>query len=483
MRRIRGALLFVTGGKYITAVLGLGTTAVVSRLISPYEYGIAVLGMSTLAVAGSVRELGSAAYVVQVPELTESRLQGVFTINLLVTLALTALIFVAAPFLATLFGEPGLSTFLRISLIGFVTGSVAFPLHGLLARDLTFDRIAAINVVTAVINSMVLVFLAFRGFSFLSFALANVVSGVTGGLVLLKMKPMFRMFRLRLTAWRDVFSFSLYTGGSAVLRQAAEYLSVAILGIFLAPGAVGILQRASLLCQFPERTILAGVGEVALPVFSDLARRKSDLSRSYLAAIERLTVVIWPALLLLMVLAEPLVNILLGPGWTETIPLVQIMSGAMLLNFPPGINYPIIIATGAARRVLLLALLQVSVGLPIIVAAAQFGIKAVAWSMFLVIALGVVTSTLAVRKVVPFSLSDLGRSMRRSLGVSTLTILPVMAWVLPAGGTSGIGLGTLSLLLLAAIAGWVIGILVFDHPIKSEFMRASLAMRRRLSTR
>ena len=90
MSKIRGALLFVTGGKYITAVVGLGTTALVSRLVTPYEYGIAVLGMSTLAVAGSVRELGSAAYVVQVPELTEARLQGVFTINLMVTAVLTA---------------------------------------------------------------------------------------------------------------------------------------------------------------------------------------------------------------------------------------------------------------------------------------------------------------------------------------------------------------------------------------------------------
>lgn len=483
MSGIRVALVFVTGGKYITALTGLATTAVISRLITPYEFGIAVLGMATLAVAEAVRELGSAAYIVQVPELTENRLRGVFTINLLITLVMTAVLFASAPAIAGLFDEPGLAGFLRIALLGFVVGSFAFPLHGLLARDLAFKRIAFINVTTALLNSGMLILLAYSGFSFLSFAWANVVSGVAGSLLLLWMRPAFNMFRLRLDAWRDILSFSLFTGGSALLHRAAEYMSVAILGIFLAPGAVGLLQRASLLCQFPERTILAGVGEVALPAFSDLARRKSDLARSYLGAIERLTVVIWPALLLLALLADPLVRLLLGADWLETIPLVQIMATAMLLNFPPGINYPLLVATGAARRVFFLALLQVSLSLPVVLLAAQFGITAVAWATFVIVAIGVVTSTHAVRSVVPFSLADLARSMRRSLGVSFLAILPVLAWALTAGGTAGIGVGAVLLLVLATGVAWYAGILLFDHPVKSEIARASQALRRRISAR
>lgn len=481
MTTIRRALLFVTCGKYITTFVGLATVAVISRLVTPYEYGIAVLGMSTLAVAGSVRELGSAAYVVQVPDLTETRLQSVFTINLVVTLVLASAIFVAAPWIGALFDEPGLADFLRLSLIGFVTGSVVFPLHGLLARDLAFNRIAAIHVATSLINALVLIVLAARGFSFLSFAIANVISGLVGALALLWVKPAFGMFRLRLAAWRDVLSFSLFTGGAGVLHQAAQYLSYAILGVFLAPGAVGILQRASLLAQFPERTILAAVREVALPAFSDQARRKSDLARSYLVAIERLTAVVWPALLLLILLADPLVRVLLGETWAQTIPIVQIIGAAMLLNFAPGINEPLLIASGAARQVFLLAMLRVAVGVPLVVIAAQFGLAAVAWSVFPIVVLGVVASTLAVRREVPFSLKDLMRSMRGSTGVAVVTACPVLLWIMATGQSSGIGPGTLVFLLLAAVASWFVGIRVFGHPMTSELDRAGNAMRRRMA--
>ena len=37
--------------------------------------------------------------------------------------------------------------------------------------------------------------------------------------------------------------------------------------------AVGLCQRAVMLAQFPERVVLAGVGAVALPAFSDHARK------------------------------------------------------------------------------------------------------------------------------------------------------------------------------------------------------------------
>lgn len=483
MSAIRVALFFVTGGKYITAVTGLATTAIISRLITPYEFGIAVLGISTLAVVGALRELGSAAYIVQVPELTESKMRSVFTINLLITLTLSVLFFLAAPFAAALFGEPGLINFLRISIIGFVAGSLAFPLHGLLARELEFKKIAAINVTTALLNSAALIFFTATNYSFLSFAWANVVSGIAGALLFLWAKPALGMFRFTLANWREVLSFSLFSGGSAVLHRFAEYLSFVILGIFLAPGAVGLLRRASLLCQFPQRTILAGVGEVALPAFSELSRRRSDLAEKYLAAVERVTVVIWPALLLLLVLADPLVRALLGEGWIETVPLIQIMSAAMLLNFPPRLNYPIIVATGAVKTVFVLALIQVLLSLPVVYFTAQIGLLAVAWSTFFVVGLGVVTSTYAVRRLIPFRLSDLGRSMRKSVSVSLLTIAPVLLWTVPSGGAAGLGFGTLLVLILLACMGWVLGVLIFNHPVKAEFGRVYSAIRRRLLAR
>lgn len=480
MNGIRAALAFATAGKYMVALISLGTTAVVSRLISPAEFGISVLGMATLAVAGAVRELGSAAYVVQAPELDDNKLRGVFTINLAITICLSLAIIAGAPALARLLNEPAIVSFTQIAIMGFLTGSFVYPLHGLLARDLAFQKISAVNVATAAVNAGTLIVLASLGFSYLSFAWANVASGIAGALILLWLKPHFTMFRPGLKAWRDILSFSVFTGGSALLHRLSEYLSLTVLGYFLSAAGVGLIHRASLVCQFPERTILAGVTDVALPAFSDLARRKENLAASYLGAIERLTVFMWPALGLLAILAHPLVLAYLGPDWTATIPLVQIIAVALLLNFPPGLNYPLIIATGAAKRAFVLAIIQVTITFPIVVFAARISVEAVAWSTFAIVAVAVVTSTIAVRSVVHFSFAGLLLSMRRSFVVTVIALAPPALWAWMAGGASRMSFGEAILAIALSALGWYIGLVVVRHPIHPEIGRLFVALKRRL---
>ncbi|MEO1456257.1 MAG: oligosaccharide flippase family protein [Pseudomonadota bacterium] len=480
MRGIRTALLFATADKYLTAALSLATTAVVSRFVFPHEFGIAVLGGATIAVAGALRELGSAAYIVQSPELTDDRLRTVFTVNLLITLTVAAALTAGAPGIAALLGQPGIATYLHIATAGYLTGAIVFPLHGLLTREFAFRKLAAINLASAFVNSAVLIALAAAGFSFLSFAAAQAVSALAGMVLLLWVRPQFAIFRPKLTAWRDVLSFSLFSGGSALLHRASEYVALMILGLLLPPAALGLLRRASQISSFPERTILAGVSAVALPAFSEQVRQKGDLAASYVAAVARLTVLIWPGLGLMVLIAHPLIGLLLGPGWAEAAPLVQILAGALLLNFPPGINYPVIIATGATRIAFGLALVQVATALPIVVVAAQFGLYAVAWSMFAIVGIGVAASTVAVRMVVPFAWRGLGREMLRSLGVSLIALAIPLVVVAHAGGTAEMAWSTALALVAATGAAWLAGLRLLAHPAWDDVVRAAHAVARRL---
>jgi O-antigen/teichoic acid export membrane protein len=272
------------------------------------------------------------------------------------------------------------------------------------------------------------------------------------------------MFRPGFAAWRDILSFSLFTGGASLLHRASDYLAVAVLGVVLTPGAVGLLNRASQICQFPERTILAGVTEVALPAFSDLARRKQDLAATYLGAIEKLTVFMWPCLALTILLAHPLVRGFLGSDWLEVIPLVQIIAGALILNFPPGLNYPLIVA----------------IALPIVLIAAQLGMFAVAWSTYLIVLAGVITSTVAVRGLIDIPLSSLFASMYRSLGVTAVSILPATGLVMLLGGPVSLGAADSLAVLGTAALGWLAGIVALSHPIRTEIKSLFAGLQRRL---
>ena len=172
---------------------------------------------------------------------------------------------------------------------------------------------------------------------------------------------------------------------TAVLYRSSESLFWLILGKILDTHAVGLCQRAVLLAQFPERVILAGVGAVALPAFSDHARQGRALKEAYLSALEHVTAVQWPALILLAIMAGPIVSLLFGSQWLDVIPLVQVFALTQMLNFPTALNYPVQVAVGAIRHTAPLALAQTVISLVVLTYAARYGIRAVALSTFLTV--------------------------------------------------------------------------------------------------
>ena len=481
MDKVRTAVIIATADKYVSTVITLLTTAIIARLINPAEFGVTVLGAAVLLLANTLRDVGTSSYIIQAQELTLAKLRTAFTLNLCLTLAILPTLVFTAPVLARLLNSPGLDIYLKICAIPFAVGAIVYPLHALLARDFAFGKLAIINITSTIFNSAVLICAAIAGASYLSFAFAQVVSAIVGTLLLIYFRPSFEIFRPSFRAWQDVLSFSLFSAFTGIVQRATEVLSVMAVGAFMPPAMVGLLSRASMIAQFPERTVMAGVNAAALPAFSEAAREKGDLRKYYLAAVERISGLIWPCLALMIVLANPLIRLFLGNDWLETIPLVQIIAGALLLNFPPGLNYPILLAVGAVRRALLLAVLQACVVLPVIAISSQYGIQAVAWATWPIVAINVVLSTWFVQAyVIRFSWLDIGRALSRSTIATLVTVAGPIAIVHLSGGGASIGLR--GSLLATSVAGvsWIGSLYLLKHPVHTEFARILSALRRKI---
>ena len=121
--------------------------------------------------------------------------------------------------------------------------------------------------------------------------------------------------------WRSVIGFSVHDSAYGILSQIGEAVPYLIIGRALDAVSVGLCQRAVLLAFFPERVILAGVAAVALPAFSQQVRDGQVPKASYLKALGLITAAQWPALVTLILLADPIVRVLLGPQWQGVVPL------------------------------------------------------------------------------------------------------------------------------------------------------------------
>jgi O-antigen/teichoic acid export membrane protein len=195
----------------------------------------------------------------------------------------------------------------------------------------------------------------------------------------------------------------------------------------------------------------------------------------YLHAVELLTAVQWPFLVFTALMADPIVRILLGAGWEETVPLIQMLCFASLTLFAACLTYPVLVAIGRVGDTLTATLISVPPSLAIVFGASFFGVRAVAASALATLPLQAGVAFYFIMRRLAIHPDDLARSMAKSLVVTALSA---------AGGVAPVGLaalGSLSMLEfseagIGALVGWWIGLVVTGHPLLAQLRVVSRSL-------
>jgi O-antigen/teichoic acid export membrane protein len=456
--------------------ISLAATLILARLLAPAEYGVTVLGGAIFALAEALRALGGGAYLIQKPQLLPENIRACFTVSLAATMVIAlALILLAGP-LAQFFGIPHLKPYLRVAALGYLTGPFMYPIAALMSRNLAFGAIAMISVAVAAVNAGVSVSLAVRGFGYMSFAWGNAVSTAVGMLLYLYQWKDRSIFRPIFRHWGSVLKFGVFDSATSVLSQIADAVPYFIFGKLFNTAAVGVSQRALMLCLVPERVILAGVGAVALPAFSQQTREGGSLKPAYLRAIELITAAQWPSLLLLALLAYPVVSILLGAQWLGAAPFVQILATALLFSFPLTLYYPTIVAVGAIRYMPVVITVQSLASLLVLIGFARHGLHAAILSTWIIFPWNGLVSLLLARHFIGFRWLELAASLKKSLLVSIFSSLgPAVILMLYHSFSPPVPACVIAVLLSAG--GWFAGLRLTHHPLLDEILRAAAALR------
>lgn len=463
---IRRSIAFSMIDKYAGIVLGLGTMAIVSRILSPAEVGLFMVASAAVILIEAFRDFGVGACIIQASHLTPTLVRTAFTVMALLSLVFGILLWIAAPALAAFYGDPRLVGMIRIATLGFAAAPVSNPLLSLLRRDLEFGKVAAVSIAAATANAVVTVVLALLGFGAASFIWASVtaagVMAAGAGIA----RPALWVFRPSLRDWRHVLPFGAWSSVVTLLGLLFDYMPRFILGRMISIEAVGLYSRALSICQMPDRALLSAVQPVVLPALAARAREGGDMKEPYFLGLASITALQWPALLCLALLAEPIVRLLLGPQWTETVPLIRIIALASLCLFPAYLTYPVLVALGRVRELAMASMIALPVSMAVLFAAAPHGLTAVALSLFLTSPLQVGVGLYFIRRHIPFAWGEFARALAPS-GVVTLGAAAAPAALLAASG-GRLGLVGMGFAFVGSAAGWIAALRLARHPLDPE---------------
>jgi O-antigen/teichoic acid export membrane protein len=473
MNVVLQSVVFSALERYGSFAFFMLSTAVLSRLLSPEEFGIsAVVGALTTIAIASFQELG-ASYLIQKHTLSKQDTRTAFTITFSLSALFAAGLFQLRDVAAWFFSEEGLKVGMAVSAVNFFLSPFSTTISALLRRNMAFRPLARCNLAGNFLTAVISVVLAALGYSFMAPIWGSVLGSVATTAFLLASRPDLSIFRPSLRGYREVVDFGAYSSGVLIMNVFYNLAPQLILGRVLDFTAVGLYGRAMSVTQVFDRLVIRVLDPVIMPAICVRTRGGADLRRIYLNAIELITVVQWPFMIFLAIMAEPIIWIWLSSEWIGIVPLVRVLCVASLFLFGACLTYPVLIAVGHVRDAVTSSLISLPPSLVVIFIASFFGAQAVAASALLTLPFQAIVAFYFVSRHLAIVPGDLLRAMRTSAIVTSCSITGVLvSMAISQFGFSGQAAGLL-LAAACAAAGWWVGLVTTKHPLLAQIRLAA----------
>jgi O-antigen/teichoic acid export membrane protein len=432
---VRG-VKWTTLSTVVVTVVGLVQLAILTRLLTKTDFGLMAMIATVVGFAQVYADAGFSNAIIYRQDATRRQLSSLYWTNLIVSLALGALVALAAPLIAAFFGEPSLVAPLRLICLSFVIVPLGQQFQVLLQRDLEFDLLARRDIAASLAGLVVAVGTAAAG--------QGVYALVWGQLTTVTVKSFttaavgWRRWRPSLhLRWGDLhgfLSFGLYQLGERSIYYWAANIDYLLIGRYLGPEQLGIYTVAYNLVVMPVSKLNPVLAKVAFPVF---AKRQTDaeaLRRGFGELVELVAVVTFPLLVGLGVTASIAVPVLFGPEWQPAVVLVQIMVAMGMLKCLSNPLGSVLLAKGRADVGFWLNVAATAVTIPALWAVVGRGTEAVAWAHTALNLTFFFVELLLIRHVVGMGVGRyLRRLARPSAATAVMGVVVALALLLTDG--------------------------------------------------
>lgn len=310
------------GAQTLKMVLQFAAVIILTRLLHPAAFGMVAMAAAIYAALEVLKELGLSAATIQKPDLKQAEVSALFWMNTSAGAVIALALFLAAPLIASFYGQPELVDITRWLALGFLMSGLTVQHWALLRRQMRFGAIAVVETGAEMIGLAAGIVIAVSGGDYW----ALVVQRLTGpGLT---MVGCWLLCRWRPSApalvpgMGQMVWFGASVTGSNVVVAITRNLDQVMIGWLWGAAWLGIYERAARLLLLPLNSLNGPIYAVAMPMLSRLMGQHERYRSAFREIIEKLAMLTAPAGALLAVTSDWVVELLFGPGWSAATPVV-----------------------------------------------------------------------------------------------------------------------------------------------------------------
>jgi O-antigen/teichoic acid export membrane protein len=284
---LRGRLLrggaWLGSGSFLEQASRFGRNMLLARLLLPEVFGTMAIVLSAGAAIDSFTEIGVREAIIQNPRGREPEfMNGAWWVAFTRALALYALLFTAAPFLAGFYGNPQLKPLLRLALVSLLFTGATSPGAYSAMKDLRFKRWAAINHGGAIAGVLLTVGLALLWRNVWALAIGFAAENLSRFVLSYAICPFVPRLPVARACVREVLNFSRRAVGLPFLNFVFIRADIFVIGKLFPPALLGLYSMAINVAQVPAAFAMNLLGQLLMPTFAQLQDDHRKLNKGLL---------------------------------------------------------------------------------------------------------------------------------------------------------------------------------------------------------
>lgn len=409
----------MVGLRFAFRAIGLVSTLILVRLLSPADFGTVGLAMVTFAILDTMSDLSFEKALIRMSNPQPDHYNTAWTLNIIRGAVVAVALVAAGPLLALFVDEPNVEPICYavacMSLLqGFQNiGMVNYP------RAFQFSQIFKFQLTAKLVGFVVTITAAFVLRSFW----ALVIGTIASRLILVPLSYAMHSYRPRLSLalWKDMFHFSKWLVVINLQVMIENYAMVLVVGRIGGPTGIGLFQVANEIGTLPSSEVAAPIRQ---PLYVSYTRHLDDMRgfrHQYISGLGLTLTLLIPACIGLWLMAGPITTLFLGAKWTDAQPILELCALLGLFEAAAHCTNDVFTALNRQDRFAKLYMVSLTVRILAIVSGALLGhIEGAVLGLLVSTAFNAFFLNFHVARLTGLTIADYARVIWRSLFAAVL---------------------------------------------------------------
>lgn len=452
--KVIGGLFWKFAERMSAQLVSLVVSVVLARLLLPDDYGVVSLVTIFITLANVFVTNGFSSSLIQKDDADDIDFSTVFYFNIVFSVVVYGMIFLAAPLLAMFYDMPILTQVIRVLGLQIIIAGVNSIQQAYVSRKMIFRKFFFATIIGTVISAVVGITMAYAGFGVWALVWQYLINSLIGMVVLWIIVDWRPIWAFSLSRLKGMFSYGWKLLVQSLLVTLYGDLRSLVIGKMYTSSDLAFYNKGG---QFPNLIVTNIDTAMNSTLFPAMSQEQHNLERMRAIASRTTKLssyIMSPLLIGFAACATSFVDAVLTAKWLPCVPFLQIICLNLLCRPAQAACLQAIKAAGRSDIVLKMDIPVRVFGVVTLIVALQFGLMYIAITELMVGIFGLILYSLTCGKYVGYNL----KHVLKDCGMNV--ILSVLMGACVWGVDQLTNIGSLLTLLVQILTGVVIYIML-----------------------